>query len=239
MIPWRIEEGNVAPAKKKTRKELLKEPDEFLSFSSQLFNFISQHKNKIFYAVVGLLAAATVWSGYMVYSKRQEARAGSLLGEAITKYDRLSVGQTQEKAFQAVSGDFDAILNDYRNSSNGNIARLIYANLSYEAGDFKKAADLYQSSLSRFEGYPLIYFQILKSLGYAYEGLKDYATAVSYFEKALSTHENSLKDEVLFQLGELYSRMGNPEKSKEAFTRLLSDHKDSVYANMARERVNS
>jgi tetratricopeptide (TPR) repeat protein len=239
MISRRIEEGIVAAVKKKTRKELLKEPDEFLTFSSRLVSFISQHKNEIFYAVVGLLGIAAVLSGYVLYSNRQEARAASLIGEAIAKYDRLKAGNTQEKAFQVVSSDFDTILSDYGNSANGTIARVIYANLSYEAGDFRKAADLYQSSLAAFADNPLIHFQILKSLGYTFGELKDYATAVSYFEQALATNENSLKDDVLFQLGELYSRMGNSEKSKEAFIRLFNDHKDSVYANMARERGNS
>jgi len=226
-------------AKKKTRKELLKEPDEFLSFSSRLIRFITQYKNQMLYAVAGLLAVATVWSLYLVYSNRQESQAAALLAEALSRYDRLSAGQTQPQAYQAISADLDKLLDAYGNSTNAHHARLIYANLSYEAGDLKKAADLYQASLSHFVDRPLIHFQILKSLGYTYAGLKDDASAVSYFEQALSTGENSLQDDVLFQLGELYARTGKPDKSKEAFNRLINDHQDSVYASMARERVNS
>ena len=44
-------------------------------------------------------------------------------------------------------------------------------------------------------------------------------------------------DDVLFELGDIYARLGEKEKSAEAFKRILSDHKDSVYLELARERV--
>jgi tetratricopeptide (TPR) repeat protein len=83
----------------------------------------------------------------------------------------------------------------------------------------------------------LIRFQILKSLGYTSEGLKDYAGAAGYFETALAVGDKRLLDDVLFELGDIYARLGEKEKSAEAFKRILSDHKDSVYLELARERV--
>jgi tetratricopeptide (TPR) repeat protein len=122
---------------------------------------------------------------------------------------------------------------------NGNIARVLFANLWYQAGDFKQAAELYQASLAGFRDDPLMRFQLMRSLGYAYEGLKDNATAISYFEQALSVNQKNLQDDVLFHLGELYARQGNTQKSSEAFNRLTTEYQDSVYVNMVRERGRS
>jgi tetratricopeptide (TPR) repeat protein len=229
----------VAAAVKKTRKELLKEPDEFITLSSRLIGFIATYKNTIVYAVYAVMLAITAFSAYIWYSGRQETAAAEQLGQALAKYERLKAETSPAKAVQEVAEDFRRILGSYGNYSNGNIARLLYANLCYEAGDFKQAAELYQDSLTRFPDDPLMLFQIKRSLGYAHAGLKDYATAVSYFEQALSAAEKNLQDDVLFHLGDLYSRLGNPQKSAEAFNRLLTEHKDSVYVNMVRERLSS
>jgi len=228
----------VAAAKKKTRKELLKEPDEFLTLSSRALNWFAQHKKEINGAVLAVLAIAVLVSGYVFYVNQQEAKAASLLAQALDKLDRLGAGKPTPKTVQDVAEDFRRVFNDYGSRSNGSIARLIYANLCYQAGDYQQAADLYKASLPRFADQPLVHFQILKSLGYTYEALKDPATAVAYFEQAQSAGDKSLQDDVLFLLGDLYDRMGQKEKSADAFKRILSDHPESVYASLARRRVN-
>lgn len=228
----------MAAAKKKTRKELLKEPDEFITLSSRMLGWAATYKNEITYAILGVVALAAVLSGYVYYSNRQEAKASSLLAQALAKLDRLSVEKPKDRAVREVSEDFRHIFNGYSSRANGSIARLLYANLCYEIGDYQQAADLYKASLPQFADQPLIHFQILKSLGYTYEELQDAAAAVTYFEQAQAAGEQSLSDDVLFHLGELYARLGQKEKSADAFKRILSDHPESVYANLVRQRVN-
>ena len=227
----------MAAAKKKSRKELLKEPDAVLTWSSRLLGLATQYKNAVFYGMTGLLLVAALFSGYRYYVGREENKAAMLLEESLVKYERLKKDEPQAKAVQEVAKDFQRIFTTYADRSNGNIARLIYANMCYEAGDYTQAAELYKASLSHFDEWPMIRFQILKSLGYASEGLKDYAGAAGYFEAALNSGEKPLLDDVLFELGDIYATLGQKEKSAEAFKRILSDYKDSVYLELARERV--
>jgi len=235
--PGFFEEDHVAAAKKKSRKELLKEPDAVLTWSSRLLGLAAQYKDAVFYGVIGLLLVAALFSGYRFYASREEAKAAVLLEESLVKYERLKKDEPQAKAVQDVAADFQRIFTSYASRSNGNIARLAYANMCYEAGDFTQAAEHYKAALSHFDEMPLIRFQILKSLGYTSEGLKDYAGAAGYFETALAAGDKRLLDDVLFELGDIYAKLGEKEKSAEAFKRILSDHKDSVYLELARERV--
>jgi TolA-binding protein len=46
-----------------------------------------------------------------------------------------------------------------------------------------------------------------------------------------------MKDEALFNLGRLYAAMGENEKSTAAFKKIVSDYTDSIYIELARERV--
>lgn len=229
----------MAAAAKKTRKELLKEPDEFITLSSRLVGLIATYKTAIAYLFLGVLAATAAVSGYLWYSGSQEAKAAAQLSQTLARYERLRAQTPQDKAVQEVAEEFRRMIADYGSRSNGNIARVLFANLNYQAGDFKQAAELCQASLASFKDDPLMRFQLLRSMGYAYEGLKENATAISYFEQALSTGPKNLQDDVLFHLGELYARQGDAQKSAEAFNRLMTDHQDSVYVNMVRERVRS
>jgi len=229
----------MAAATKKTRKELLKEPDEFITLSSRLLGIIATYKNLIGTISLGVLIVAAAVSGHVWYSGWQESKAAAQLSQALARYERLRTEGPQDRAVQEVAEEFRRILADYGSRSNGNIARVLFANLYYQAGDFKRAAELYQSSLAGFKDDSLMRFQLMRSLGYAYEGLKDDATAISYFEQALSSDQKNLQDDVLFHLGELYARQGNAQKSTEAFNRLMTDHQDSIYVNMVRERVRS
>jgi tetratricopeptide (TPR) repeat protein len=226
----------VAAAKKITRKELLKEPDEFLTLSARALGWAARNRREINYAVTAVLAAALLASGYLYYTNRREAAAGVQFGEALAKYDRLAAGD-KPKAAREVSADFRRVIDEYGGTSNGRMAALVYANLCYQAGDFSQAAELYKACLERFSDQPMIHFQILKSLGYTYEGLKDPAAALPYFERALAVADKGLQDDLLFQIGDLYARIGNKVKSDETFKRLLSEFADSPYANLVRTRV--
>jgi tetratricopeptide (TPR) repeat protein len=45
-----------------------------------------------------------------------------------------------------------------------------------------------------------------------------------------------LRDEALFNLGVLYEKLGEMEKSEKAFNQIVSDFPDSMYINIIKER---
>ncbi len=227
----------MAAAKKKSRKELLKEPDVVLTWSTRLLAVVAAHKNAIVYGVIGLMAAAALFSGYQYYVHRQETQAGVLIEEAFAKYERLRLAEPPEKAVKAVADDFQRIIASHGSRFNGDTARLIYANLLYEAGDFSQAAELYRALQSRFSEFPLIRFQVIQSLGYALVALRDDTGAARTFETALAAADPRLTDGVLYELGTLYARLGETEKSTATFNRIISEHPDSAYVALVKERL--
>ena len=83
----------------------------------------------------------------------------------------------------------------------------------------------------------MIHHQILSNLGYAYEQEEDYSTAVGYFEKISSAPEPIMRDEALYHLGRLYDKLGENEKSREAYNKILTDHQDFIYIDLVKERM--
>ena len=227
----------MAKQRKKTRKELLKEPDEFMTLTGKVVKFAADHKTKLTYGLGIILALAIVISAVRFISIRADNKASAMLEKSMLEYGSMQAQKKPDEVFNAVSGSFQTILKKYGGKPSGKLARLIYANICYDAGKYQQAIDLYNTSLKDFTEYPMIQSQVLSSLGYAYEQQKDFATAVSYFEKITETPEQTLQGEALFHLGRLYNKLGQSEKSKEAYQKLVSDHPDFIYIEMVKEKI--
>ena len=227
----------MAKKRKKTRKELLREPDEFMTISGKLIGFAIDHKNQLTYALGIIVALALIFSGIRFFSIRSENNASALLDKSLTKYNSVKAEKKPEEVYGDVSADFQFILDKYKGKESAKIARLTYANICYDAGKYKQAIELYKTALTEFEKYPMIHYQILSNIGYAFEQEADYTTAVGYFEKISSAPEPILRDDALYHLGRLYEKLGENEKSREAFNKILTDHQDFIYIDLVKERV--
>ena len=228
----------MAKKRKKTRKELLKEPDEFITLSGKLIGFAVEHKTLLTYSIAIILALAVIATGIRFFSIRAENKAAALLDNSLTKYQSLeNEKKAPEEVYGAVSSDFQLILDKYGSKESGKIARLTFANICYQAGKYEQAIELYKRSLVDFEKHPLIQYQVLGSLGYAWEQLNDYAAAAVYFEKLSSAPEPIMRAEALYHLGLLYDKLGQTEKSKAAYNKILSEHQDFIYLDLVKEQM--
>jgi len=227
----------MAKKRKKTRKELLREPDEFMTISGKLIGFAVDHKNQLAYALGIIVILALIISGYRFFSIRAENNAAALLDKSLTKYNSLKADKQPDEVYGEVSADFQFILDKYKGKESAKLARIIYANICYNAGKYKQAIELFKTALTDFAKYPMIHQQILSNLGYAYEQEKDYSTAVGYFEKISTAPEPIMRDEALFHLGRLYDKLGENEKSREAYNKILTDHQDFIYIDLVKERM--
>ena len=227
----------MAKKRKKTRKELLKEPDEFLTITSRLINLAIEHKTHLTYGLGAILVLVVIIFGVRFFSIRAENNASALLDKSLTKYNSIKAEKRPDEVYGEISVDFQSILNKYTGKESAKLARLIYANICYDAGKYKQAIELYKTALTEFAKYPMIHHQILSNLGYAYEQEEDYSTAVGYFEKISSATGSIRRDEALYHLGRLYDKLGENEKSREAYNKILTDHQDFIYIDLVKERM--
>ena len=221
----------------RARKRILAEPDEFITFSSKLLQFSTEHKGKLAYILGTLFIIVVVFSGLQYFSNKAENKAFIQLDQNMKKYEALMKDNDIEKAYRDVAKDFERILEEYSNNEGKKIARLIYANISYDAGDFDKAISLYNEALLDFDTHTFYKNLILNGLGYCHEAKKDYETAIKYFEMIIAQPVAILKDDALFNLGRLYAVIDANNKSIDAFKKIISDHTDSIYIELAKEKV--
>ncbi|MFC1886130.1 tetratricopeptide repeat protein [Thermodesulfobacteriota bacterium] len=225
----------MAKKKRITRKELLKEPDEFYTHSSILFRYILEHKKEFIYGLCAVFALAVIISGIRFFSNRAETKAFAMLDLAVVKYQALAQKKDLKEALKEAEADFEKIVDIYSGKEGGKIARLTYANICQRAGEFDKAITLYNRSLKDFKDEPFIKRLTIKGLAYSHEAKKDYQTAIQYFDMLASGSDADPKDEILFHLGVIYAEMGDAQKSKEAFDKIIANYPGSMYVEMIKE----
>ena len=228
-------------AKKKkikiSRKQLLNEPDEFITLSSKLLKFIIDHKSQITIAVSVIFCLILAFSGWRYFLNKAEDKASISLERNITRYESVKMKEGANKAYLEVEKDFQLLLKKYSGKHGGKLARVIFANICYSAGKTDEAIALYKKSLKDFDDQPFIRNLILNSLGYAHEKKGDFTGAIQYFEMTALGLQPDLKNEAWYNLGRLYSRGGDMEKSLQAYNKIASGFKNSMYFDLVREKL--
>ncbi len=221
----------------RSRKRQLEEPDKFISFSAKFLGFLTKYKVPMLSAVGVIFAIIIVCSSVYYYSDSAESKASVMLANSLAKHEKIKTEQGAVKAYQEMANDFNQIIENNWGKDSAKIARVMYANICYNAGDFDAATELYNKALSDFENNPFVKNLILSGLAYSQEEKKDYNAAAQYLEMIMSGPDDANKDEALFNLGRLYAVMGNKDKSAEAFNKIISDYKDSNYLEIAKEKM--
>jgi TolA-binding protein len=222
-----------------TRKQLLKEPDQFITFSGKLIAF-GRSNLKTILIITGilfslLLALVTVQQ----ISRRNENRASGLVEKAVAKYSTALQGTTPQKAYDQIKTDFADIFNQYGSTDAAKIARIIYGDISFNAGDADTAIAMYTLALEDFKQSPAVKNIVLSGLGYAFVLKAEYPRSIHYFEMISAGKEKTLKSGALFNLAWLYEAAGEKEKAAAMYNQLLADYPESMYSNLVREKVSS
>ncbi len=220
-----------------TRKQLLKEPDQFITFSGKLIAFGRSNLKTILICtgsiLVLLLAAATVRQ----MSDRTENRASELVEKAVAKYSAALQDTNPKTAYDRVKTDFTDMFDTYGSTTAVKLARILYGDISYNAGDADTAIAMYTQALGDFNQSPAMKNIVLSGLGYAYVLKKEYPQAIRYFEMFSADQEKNMQSGALFNLAWLYEETGEKEKSTALYKQLLADFPETMYGNLVREKV--
>lgn len=227
----------MAKQKRVTRKQLLKEPDEFITTTGRIIAWGRQYTRQVTYAAGVFLILLVIIAGFRYFSNRAENKAFLLLDQAVSKYETQKAESDALVAYEDAREDFEYIIRKYDNTEGGKLATVVFAGISYDSGDAERAIQLYEAALTYFKG-DTTYQNILWSgLGYSYEKKQDARMAVSCFEKIAAGNDPVVKDVALFNMGRLYNELGDTVKSKQAYERLVAEHTDSIYYRLAVEKI--
>jgi tetratricopeptide (TPR) repeat protein len=195
-----------------TRKQLLKEPDQFITFSGKLIAFGRSNLKTILIGAGILLALLLAVVTVRQISHRNENRASERIEKAMAKYSAAIQDTNPKTAYDQIKTDFEDILDVYGSTNATKIARIIYGDISYKAGDADTAIAMYTKALDDFNQAPALKNIVLSGLGHAFVLKEEYPQSIRYFEMISADEEKTMKSDALFNLAWLYTATGEKEK---------------------------
>lgn len=227
----------MAKKKRVTRKELLRESDEFLTFSAKAIQFAANNRRSISFALAGLVVVCLAFGAFQYFSRLNEQRAYAMFEQGLVHYLAQVSGNKSPDLQQTANEKFEEVLKRYPSTSAAQLSLLLYANMSYHEGSYDKAIELYQRALEAFSQEGVLRKLLWNSLGYAYEGKKDYERAVGCFEKITGSESRFIKAEAYFNMGRMHEAMNNPQKAIEAYNKVVEGYPESVNFRICKEKV--
>jgi len=127
-----------------SRKKLLKEPDEFITFTGKIIRFMRTHQKMIGWGACGFLLIILTFSAVRYSINRAEKAAFRSLATAVAAYEKAVQNQGAAAALDKTAGRFDALIDKYARRTAGKIGRVIYAGYCLDAGKTDRALELYE-----------------------------------------------------------------------------------------------
>ena len=223
--------------KKVTRKQLLKEPDEFITTTGKLIEWSRQNTKPLTIGAALFLVVIIGLSAYLYFTEKRSMRAQVLFSHAVTKHQAQENQTSSTAALSAVSADFDTLTTTYGSLPAGKLGRIYYGHISSAALDYDKAIEQYQKALGDYGDEPVLSNIILNGLATAYHQKGKYPEAIAYYKRIADGSASTLKDAALFNLGKLHGQLGQSEESRKAYERLSTEFPNSFYVNMVNEKI--
>ncbi len=223
--------------KRVTRKQLLKEPDEFITTTGKLLSWARENTRQLLVACGLFLGVLILIASYGYYQQKRSNTAEQLYNQAMAKYQTAGGEKDPAAALAAVQPDLERLTGEYGGQPAGKLGRLMYGNFSLAAQARDEAVKIYLAALEDFGSDASLANFIRNGLGAAYSQKGEFQAAIEHYEKIVSGSSQVLKDSALFHLGRLYEAMGQSDKSREAYRQLSTEFPDSMFTELVKTKI--
>lgn len=224
-------------AKKLTRKELLKETDEFLTLSNRAVMFFNAHLRGLKYCgiavaviVVGYLAVY----GYMRHINKSGQEVYNMAYDTLT--DNLDPDVTSAKLKKAEEL-FERVINEYGMSKAARLALPQIGHVKFAEKNYDDAILYYDKFAAEVSGDKE--YETLTSLALAgcYEAKGDMKKAILLLSSIVDAPDNLFRETAMLSLERVYRIDNQPEKATEILKKFVQEYKTSPFLPMALARL--
>lgn len=224
------------PTKKISRKKLLNEPDEFISTTAKVVQFLREHHRKVtLYAVVVIALAAAGFGGYS-YFRWQQGKAQVIQQQAFKLYPETSTKtanpEGDKENFKKALAKFQEALAVYSWGNIGQVSRIYVGHCLYGMKEYDQAISAYSQCVKGpFRSLAL------NGLGYCYEAKGDYAKAAENYQKVAEQNDNLYQEESMLDLARCYEALKQKDKALEIYQEAFAKNPKSRMASFIQWKI--
>lgn len=221
-------------AAKIDRKKLLKQPDEFLTFSDRAIKWARDNMQRVLIIASALVAALVIVIGIKAYLDYHQRQAAASLAPVMAGYQVVVEGKADAKMMASLADQLSKVTKDYGATPAGKQARLALGDLLLTLGRYPQAVKVF-SALSQESDLPgALSPMAWRGLGQAQEGAKNYAAAAAAYSKAVELAGPHLRRLCLLDRARVLGAAGDKKAAGDILRKLLADPAAAAVAQRAR-----
>ena len=210
-----------------SRKELLRQPDQFLTRSARVIAWAESNATSILYSAGAVILVVILVGGWSLWRTNRYARAEALLYEAMNAGGNGEVVQQDASQNDQMVQALQSLVRDYGGTpvaiqAYWNLGRLYFARAEYVA-----ALEAYEQARNRLSGSSesaLMGAMIALNIAYAEEAQGVCEQALGNFETVLKAPAAPwLRSEAYLGMGRCHEESGDLRKAAEVYDRALTD----------------
>ena len=220
------------------RKKELEQMDPFQKAMVKSLNWASAHKKQLTVGIGAVIVVCAVFVAIMFSFKQSEIKASQLVAKASGAYAKSYAKEKDpKKAFESVKEDFNAVLDEYANTSAGRMALVTFGKICFDAGEYDLAATLYSDALSAMGNDTGMENFFLSALGNISQMKNDLEKAKSYYQRIEKGHSDLLKNEARFALAIIYEAQNDMASSLKMYEKIARADENTMYKAIAQSKV--
>jgi outer membrane protein assembly factor BamD (BamD/ComL family) len=214
------------------RKELLKGPDEFLTFTEIAINYIRDRSRYFEYAGIVAAALAVVYLGVSTYLNYLNRQGQSAYNAA---YAEVTEGKSDLEKSEAL---FKKVKDEYSLSK---VSRLISPQLGYlqyRQNKHDQAVTQYQAFMKKLpENSPYLYLSKL-AMAAVHEEKGEQDRAIEILTELKADLGNVFMEQTLLSLARVYRTSKQDDKAKEIYKEFVDRFATSPFSSVAKAYLN-
>ena len=225
--------------KKKSRKELLKGPDEFVTFSSRAADFISIHLNQLKYLGYAVVAIVVGYFAIQIWMGQVNEKGQMAYNTAADDMRNWMMKPDPDIADMKKSGElFSEVLEKHSMSNAARLALPLAAHVKFLEKDYSEAVKQYRNFLDEFSGDALYESLARLALASCYEAEGELKTAIETLSPLVEDSSGStFRQTAMWNLARLYRLDNSPEKEAQILKDFVEEYEGSPYYAMAKARL--
>lgn len=209
-----------------TRKELLRQPDQFITRSARIIEWAEANASSILYGIGAVILAGALFGGWFAWQANRHHRAAALLYEALSAGDYGDAMQNTQQLDLMVEALQD-LVRDYDRTSAAAQAYWHLGRLYFDRADYVAAVEAYEQARQRLSNNnqsTLMDALISLNMAYAEEAQEACVQALKNFQAVLQAPTATwLRGEAYLGMGRCHEQSDAPEMAAEVYNRALSD----------------
>ena len=222
--------------KKISRKKLLKEPDEFITTTQKIFQFVRDHRQRLIHYGIIVGGVAVIAGGAYTYFYWQEGKSRKIQGEGFQLYqEAFAQGGTpggEKENYRKALEKFQKALAVYGRGDTAQFSLICMANCYYYLKEYDQAITTYNRLL---EG--PYRSMALNGLGYSYEAKGNYSQALEYYQKKQEGASPSYPLENLLDMARCYEALNQKQKALEIYQKAAAQNAKSQSADFIQWKI--